>query len=695
LRVVGLKPKLKSFNLSSEISCLPKRPVTPVGTVKSVRGFNVKKLRRAGPESEPLGKTHDPVANPQASGPLPSTEKIKGSANTHEFQAETRKILDIVAKSLYSEKEVFVRELVSNASDALEKARQYQITGAAIEDPDIPFEIKMYADRTNLTLTIQDTGVGMKEEELINNLGSIGHSGSLDFVNSMKEQGKSASASDIIGQFGVGFYSVFMVADDVTVYSKSVAAGSKGYAWQSDGSGKYTISEADGVSRGTKIVIKLNKDNTEFSIKDGIERILKKYSNFVGFPISLNGKQVNTVKPLWAMDKKEITPEQHKEFFRFITSGFDAPFYHLHYSTDSPIDIRSIFYVGEFHGEKFGMARLEPKVSLYTRKVLIKSNAKVLPDWLRFVSGVIDSEDLPLNLSRENFQDSALVKRIGLVCTRRILKFFIEESKRDPVQYKKFYAEYGNFLKEGMVTDVVHKDDLVQLAQFESSTQPAGSPTTLLDYISRSQPNQTDIYYLVTPSRKVSEESPYIENFKEAGVEVLLCYSNLDDFVMNQMKDIKGRRLLCVSTNDAAVSLNQMLNKTSTKDKTRTPEQQQVLEYLNDALLGRASKVTASDRLVGSPAVITDHGSLAYRKMMKMVNPDQATRDFAQHQELEVNLNHPIIQKVGEIRMTDPALAKLVTEQIYDEALISAGLMEDAREMLPRLKKITERALGL
>lgn len=267
----------------------------------------------------------------------------------------------------------------------------------------------------------------MTKEELVNNLGNIGHSGSLDFVNRMKSEGTGASASDIIGQFGVGFYSVFMVSDDVTVYSRSAVEGSQGYCWKSDGTGKYTITEADNVQRGTKIIIKLNRDNPEFSLRDGIERILRKYSNFIGFPIILNSKQMNTVKPIWMMEKKDVTEDMHKDFYKFISSGLESPMYSLQYVTDSPIDIRSVFYTPEQHLEKFGMGRMEPNVSLYSRKVLITNKAKILPDWLRFISGVIDSEDLPLNLSREHFQDSALIKRIGLVTTRRILKFFLDE----------------------------------------------------------------------------------------------------------------------------------------------------------------------------------------------------------------------------------------------------------------------------
>jgi len=627
-------------------------------------------------------------------GPPKATEKVKGESQSREFQAETRKLLDIVAKSLYTDKEVFVRELVSNSSDALEKARQLQTTGTQLEDPDLPFEIKIYADRTTKTLIIQDSGIGMSEEELINNLGNIGHSGSLDFVNKAKAEGKSSD--DIIGQFGVGFYSVFMVSSNVTVYSKSATAGSVGYCWTSDGAGRYNIAEAEGVTRGTKIVLDLTEANIEFSIRDAIERILKKYSNFVGFPILLNGKQINTVKPLWTMSKSQISTEEHKEFYRFVSGAFDDPMLHLHYSTDSPINIRSLFYVGQHHMEKFGMGKLEPAVQLFSRKVMIQSKSKVLPDWLRFVSGVIDSEDIPLNLSREHFQDSALIKRIGAVCARRLIKFFLDEQKRDIVQYQKFYNEFGNFIKEGMCTDNANKDDLCKLILFESSTQEDKSFVTLEEYEKRMKPEQKEIFYLCVPNREMSNSSPYMESFREEGVEVLLCFNNLDEFVLAQVHDYKGRNFISVSTNQGSEALAKLTKKDKSNKAGDMNEQTQkeYLEWFSDSLIGRASGVKASTRLADSPALIADSGAVAYRKMMRMVSPESHASQ-PQLYDLEVNLAHPIIQKLNEIRETDKDLAKLVVDQVYDDALVAAGLMDDARLMVPRMNKILAKALGV
>jgi len=347
---------------------------------------------------------------------------FSSKSEVYEFQAETRKLLDIVARSLYTDKEVFIRELISNASDALEKFRQLSMTSVKINEPEIPPEISIETNEKDNTISIQDTGIGMKKDDLIKYLGTIARSGSAEF---MKQVTDSANATNIIGQFGVGFYSTFMVGTRVRVYTKHAEEGSKGYLWTSDGSGSFEIEDYDGLIRGTKIVIELKEDTREFSLEAEVEKIVKKYSNFVGYTIKLNQKEINTVKAIWMLPKDKISEDDHKAFYNFITHAFDTPTYRLHYSTDTPVSINSIFYFPSQHTEKYNLGRMEPGVSLYSRKVLIQSHTKLLlPDWLRFVKGVVDSADIPLNLSREHLQDSALIRRLDNVLTRRILKVF-------------------------------------------------------------------------------------------------------------------------------------------------------------------------------------------------------------------------------------------------------------------------------
>jgi len=506
----------------------------------------------------------------------------------------------------------------------------------------------------------------------------------------MKDQ--KAPNSEIIGQFGVGFYSVFMISNDVTVYSKSAQPGSKGYAWKSDGSGSYELSEAEGVSTGTKIVIRVNKGAEEFSTREYVSKVIKKYSNFVGFPIKVNGEVVNTVKPLWTMNKKDITETEHKEFYQFVAHAYDDPSLHLHYHTDSPLSIRALLYVGQTHNEKFGMGRMEPGVNLFCRKVLIQSRAKsILPDWMRFVKGVVDSEDIPLNLSRENLQDSALIRRINNVLTKRILKWFSDEASKDPAKYKLFWDEYGNFLREGICTEFAFKEDIAKLLRAESSGVEAGKVTSLDEYVSRMPADQTEIFYLCAPNRQVAETSPYYEAFKEKNKEVLFLYTQLDDFVMTNLQEYAKKKLVSVESNAAKTALKSEKGEEKEEDKLSKEDLKELAKWMKEVLVGKVSSITESDRLVGSPAIIVDHESASMRRMMKYVDPIRAPE--LPKQQLEINSKHAIIKGLATLRTTNPDMATLIAEQVYDNALIAAGLLDDARTILPRLNNLMATAL--
>ncbi|CAM5143814.1 unnamed protein product [Eretmochelys imbricata] len=354
---------------------------------------------------------------------ISNTENVKGEASKHEFQAETKKLLDIVARSLYSEKEVFIRELISNGSDALEKLRHKLMSEGKV----LPeMEIHLQTDSEKGTITIQDTGIGMTQEELVSNLGTIARSGSKAFLDALQSQAEASNK--IIGQFGVGFYSAFMVANKVGVYSQSAESGSPGYHWSSDGSGMFEIAEASGVRPGTKIIIRLKEECKEFANEDRVKGVVTKYSNFISFPLFLNGRRLNTLQALWMMYSKEISEWQHEESYRFIAQAYDKPRYTLHYKTDAPLNIRSIFYVPEMKPSMFDVSReLGSSVALYSRKILIQTKAAdILPKWLRFQRSVVDSEDIPLNLSRELLQESTLispqmqtqVQQVGIVPTQ-------------------------------------------------------------------------------------------------------------------------------------------------------------------------------------------------------------------------------------------------------------------------------------
>lgn len=635
---------------------------------------------------------------------IEETETVSGQAETLPFQSETAKLLRIVAHSLYTDKEVFVRELISNASDASEKLRHLDVTGKEYDDKYLPLEIHIATDDKHKTITIQDFGIGMKKEELIKNLGTIAHSGTQEYLRQL--EGKDAS--NIIGQFGVGFYSAFMVGNRVKVYSRSAAPGSKGYCWTSDGTGAYTIAEAEGVSRGTKIIIQLLEGQEHFAKKQTIDSIIKKYSNFVGFPIKLNGERVNTVRPLWTLPKQSISEEDHKQFYQFLAHSYDLPIYRLHFTSDAPFSIQSLFYVPEQHQEKYGMGRMDPGVSLFSRKVLVKPKMKALvPDWLRFMKGVVDCEDVSLHLSREHFQDSDLIKRLGNVVTGRLLKLFQDEAASDPDKYNaKFWKEYGSFIKEGICTDAKWKDELGGLLRCESSATGEGDVTSLEAYAKRMQDQQTAIYYLCVPSRTFAESSPYYEAFKQRGVEVLFLYTSMDDFVMQNLAEYAGKRILSIESaqlpaelarpastatgDDAAAASSSHAHAHAGELSLDPQEVEELAKWMKTTLLDRVSSVKETKRLVSSPAIIVDHESASFRRMMKFVDPSRAPK--LPKQRLEINAAHPIITRLNSLRRREPSFAKAVAEQVFDNALIAAGLMDDPRSMLARLNSILEAA---
>ncbi|MBP7142673.1 MAG: molecular chaperone HtpG, partial [Opitutaceae bacterium] len=472
---------------------------------------------------------------------------------TFEFQAEIKQLLDIVIHSLYTEKEIFVRELVSNASDALEKMRHLKLTEKDVVEESRELEINITTDDKAKTFTIQDSGLGMTRAELVENLGTIAHSGSKAFLKSLSESGQKNA--NLIGQFGVGFYSAFMVAKSVKVYTRSWRAAEPGHVWTSDGAGSYSIESVEDQSRGVKIVIELKDDCTEFSQEWKVKEILTRYSAFVSFPITLNGKRINTVQALWLRSRNEIKDEEYLEFYKFQAHAHDEPRLRLHFSADAPLSINALLFVPKENTEKLGFSRLEPSVALYCRKVLIDARPKdLLPEWLRFVAGVVDSEDLPLNISRETMQDRALIEKLNKVITKRFLKFLDDEARNRADAYNEFYAQFGNFLKEGAALDYTHKDSLMKLLRFESSLTEKGKLTSLADYVTRMQPEQKEIYFLLGANREALENGPYLEGFKARNLEVLFCYEAVDDYVMNNAGEFDGKKLTAADRADVKLT---------------------------------------------------------------------------------------------------------------------------------------------
>lgn len=614
----------------------------------------------------------------------------------HSFQAEVGQLLDIVTHSLYTDREIFLRELVSNASDALEKLRHIQLTEKEVFDADLPLEINITSDDSAGTITIQDFGLGMTRAELIENLGTIAHSGSRAFVEALKKMNESGASSseasqNLIGQFGVGFYSAYMVASEVKVFTHSWKNEGEHLCWTSDGKSGYTIEESPGQRRGAKLILRLKEDAKDFAKPERIKSILRRYSAFVPFPINVNGEKLNTVQALWLRSKNEIKEEEYKEFYKFQANAFDDPLDWLHFSADAPLAINALLFTPTENMERFGFGRMEPGVSLYCRKVLIDPNPeKLLPEWLRFLRGVVDSADLPLNISRESMQDSELVRKLGKVITNRIIKSFEELADKSPDKFEQFYNNFHLFLKEGITTDFASKEKLAKLLRYESSLTDNGKTTSLSEYVSRMPEEQKEIYYLHAPTRSQLEAGPYLEAFKARNREVLFLFEPIDEFVMNHLHEFDGKKL--VSADSADIELGEALP----AEGEPLPEQDlnSLCTWLKDILKDRqVEKVEGSSRLVDSPAVALNADKFmtpGMRRILKAAGRSEEARGTPSIN-LGLNPRHPLIKKLFALHTTDADLAQMMAEQIHDNALVAAGYIEDPRSMVDRVYKLMER----
>lgn len=613
---------------------------------------------------------------------------------TKEFQAEVKQLLDIVIHSLYTEKDIFLRELISNSADALEKFRHQQLLEEEVFDAGATLDINITVNNDDHTLTIIDSGIGMTHAELEQNLGTIAHSGSKNFLSNLNQ----AQQKDVnlIGQFGVGFYAAFMVAKKVRVQSRSYQMDAEGYEWSSDGAGSYTITPATGLHRGTKIILELNDDAHDYAKEDTIKRIIKQYSNFVPFPIKIAGDEVNTVQAVWTKSKDNITDEEYTEFYKFIANAFDEPLCHLHFSADAPLAIKTLLFVPSDNVEMMGFGRMDAGVSLYCQKVLIEQHSKnILPEWLRFLKGVVDSEDLPLNISRQALQDNALVNKLKKIITTRFLKFLKNLAKKDVEQYEKFWNTFGIFLKEGATSDFVHRDNLAQLLRFESSKSEPGKLISLAEYVERMQEGQEQIYYINGPGREAIETGPYMEVFKQREMEIIYTMEPIDDFVFSHLSEFDGKKL--VSADRADLKLPEKTeagkdDKESKEDELDTPIAQTLTKWMNDVLGDKVKEVTISKRLVDSPAMILNPDGFFTSSMERVMSATNQDHTISA-KNLEINTSHPLIKGLADMRTTDEEFAKNVAGQIYDNAMIQAGLMVEPRSMVKRSYQILERAL--
>jgi TNF receptor-associated protein 1 len=611
------------------------------------------------------------------------------TSSTHTFQAEVRQLLDIVINSLYTDREIFLRELVSNASDSISKLRHLELTGSPLHDRDLSEGISIESDETARTITLTDTGIGLSRDELIENLGTIAHSGTKAFLQSL-EAGASAAES-VIGKFGVGFYSVFMVAEKVAVYTRTWREEGESLCWTSDGVSGYEIEAVDTQPRGCRIVITLKEAHAEFAKKWKLEELLKKYSNFVASPIFLHGERTNKVEALWLKSRTEVTEEQYEEFYKFIAHAWEAPRLRLHFNADAPLAINALLFVPKDNPEPWGMGQTEPGVALYCRRVLIDSHPRgLLPDWLRFLRGVIDSDDLPLNISRETMQDSALVQKLGDVITKRFLKFLDSEAKDDEAKYAEFYGQFSRFIKEGVITDYKHRESLAKLLRFSSSMTEGEGVTSLDAYLTRMKDGQDKIYYLQAPSRAAIESGPYLEAFKARGLEVVFFTEPVDEYVTSSLQDYSGKSLVSADKPDLDLGDAPPVDG---GERLTDHEAESLCAWMKETLGEGAESVAVSKRLVDSPvvALVPDESRLGpqMRAMMKTMQKEAP----APKVHLEINPQHPLIVRLERTRGERSEAAGMVARQLLDSALLSAGLVEDPRILVQRINALLEMAL--
>ncbi|MBF0216586.1 MAG: molecular chaperone HtpG [Candidatus Omnitrophica bacterium] len=611
-------------------------------------------------------------------------------AQQYEYKAEMKKLLGIIIHSLYTHPEVFLRELISNASDALNKVRFRELTEKNITDAGTELKITIQVDSKQKTFSIEDTGIGMTEAELINNIGTIARSGTLEFLKDSKEKQKSLE-EDLIGKFGVGFYSTFMVANEVVVETRSAEPDSKGYRWSSCGEGSFTIEEIDRKARGTKIYFTLKKDHEEFAEEYKIRSTIEKYSNFADFPIFLAKEKVNKVEALWRKKPQDMKEDELNEFYKFISNDFEEPFGHLPVSVEgSVVSFKALLFIPKNPPTDLFRVYEEKGLSLYSNKILIQNDCKeLLPMYLRFVKGVVDTIDLPLNVSREVTQSSPLLSKIRSILTSKILGFFDEWSKKDKDKYLIFYKNFGTMLKAALNEDFENRDKIIDLFRFETSLKGKGEYVSLADYVSGMKPDQKDIYYISGENRGELERNPNLEYFRKKGIEVIFLTTPADIFTVPSLGEYDKKPLKSVEKSDIDMD---------PADKIEKPENElskSLVGLFKDVLKGKVQDVVISKRLVDSPVTLVTAKDGMDREMEKMLKAMNRGGDIpASKRVMEVNAEHPLIKNLSRLYMGDSSspLVKKCMVQLYEGALLIEGSLPSSADFVARMNEIIQEA---
>jgi molecular chaperone HtpG len=616
------------------------------------------------------------------------------------FQAEVSRLLDIVAHSLYSDRAVFLRELISNASDACDKLRYLSLTEPGLIGEDPEFKITVAIDKAKKTLTVSDNGIGMNREDLISHLGTIARSGSAQFVQALEEDKSQDKKGDVslIGQFGVGFYAAFMVADEVTVVSRR-AGEAKAWKWVSDGRGEFQIGEAERASRGTDVVLHIKTDAEEFLEKARINAIITKYSDHIALPIKLieggTEEKVNQAAALWTRSKSEITEEQYRDFYRHVAHAFDEPWGTLHFKAEGKIEYTGLVFIPNvkpfdlFHPDR------KQSLKLYVKRVFITDHCEeLLPLWLRFVKGLVDSEDLPLNISREMLQQNPVLTKIRHGLVKKVLEYLKKRAESEPDAYAAFWNNFGAVLKEGLYEDVEHREALLKLARFRSTHGDA--LVSLADYVGRMKEGQSAIYYLTGDSLEAASRSPQLEGYRAKGIEVLLLTDGVDEFWVPAVGEYDGKSFKSVTRGGA--DLDAIKGDAKAGDKKPQPAAagiDNLIALMKLTLKDTVKDVRLSQRLTDSAVcLVADEGDMDMRLARLMQQHKRI--DALMPRVLEINGSHPVIAALA--KAVSSGKGEAVADAswlLLDQARIQEGeTLSDPTAFSKRLGEVLGKAFS-
>ena len=604
------------------------------------------------------------------------------SENAVPFRAEMRQLLHILTHSLYSDREIFLRELISNAADAVNRVRFVQVTDANIRDAQLEPHIRISVDSEAHTITISDTGAGMTSNELAENLGTIAKSGTKALIESLE----AGQRGDLVGQFGVGFYSAFVVAEKVVVNSLSYHADAPAAEWECDGNDTYVIRPGQRSERGTTITLYLKEDAREFADEWRLKQIIRKHSRYIPIPITVGDDVVNDTEALWRVAPRSVDAQRYNDFYQQLTFDMQEPMLTIHLSTDAPIDLHALLFVPSQRERGLIERKVEGNVALYSRRVLIQTETKeMLPQWLRFMEGVVDSEDLPLNVSREMLQGTQTATRIRKTLTSRFIKEVNDLASNDPDKFARFWQEFGLFFKEGIAVDPGAKDDILPLLRFHSTH--SADLTTLKGYVERMTADQNEIYYVLASDATSAKQSPHLDAVQSRGLEALLLSDMVDPFMLQHIREFAGKKLRNLDDPDVELPGQADVSESTIDDQQLLA----VVTGFKDVLGERISGAQASNVLRNHPIRLVASGNSDYERMQRLLNREEQ----APVRKVEINRAHPIIAGVAQRLQADPNdhVAQAVIEQLYASAMLLDGMAVDPADLVARMQTIMQAAV--